>query len=336
MESGMERLERISNGFIEAKILLAAAELRLFDNLTGEGKTAGVAARAVGGGRREVEILLDALVAMEIVDKRGDVYRLRDDYVPQLTEASPTHYPSLLRHRNRMLRSWAFLEERITGAESPARGRSVLEGEGANEDFIRAMYAVGHERASRVAERVDLEGVRTVADVGGGPGHYLEAFASRSPELQAWLIDLPLTLSVARRLLASSPVRDRIHTLAWDVYDQPPPAGLPSFDVVFVSQLLHAESPERNRELLRRLFALVSPGGWLIVHEHVVLPGRTEPATAALFAVNMLAMTDGGRTYTEDEILSWGTEAGFAPRPGERIDDRSFLVRMRKSRDADA
>jgi hypothetical protein len=192
------------------------------------------------------------------------------------------------------------------------------------------MYAVGHERAKRLAERVDLEGARTLADVGGGPGHYLEAFASRSPELEVWLIDLPLSLSVARRLLASSPVRERIHTVAWNVYDEPPPRDLPPFDVVFISQLLHGEPPERNAALLRRLFPLVSAEGQVIVHEHVVAPGRTEPRTAALFAVNMLAMTDGGRTYTEAEILSWGREAGFAPEPGERIDDRSYLIRMRK------
>ena len=40
-------------------------------------------------------------------------------------------------------------------------------------------------------------------------------------------------------------------------------------------------------------------------------------------------MTDRGRTYTEEEILSWGRDAGFTPEPGERLDERSYLVRMR-------
>jgi hypothetical protein len=58
--------------------------------------------------------------------------------------------------------------------------------------------------------------------------------------------------------------------------------------------------------------------------------GRTSPADAALFAVNMLVMTEGGRTYTEKEILSWGTAAGFIPEPGERLHERSCLVRLRR------
>lgn len=329
-----ERLERISTGFIEAKIVLAAAELRLFDAVARGPSTAEAVARTVEGGSRAVEILLDALVAMEIVEKRDDTYRLRDEFLPYLTASSPTHYPSLLKHRNRMFRKWAFLEERITGVEPPETGRSVLEDEAANEDFIRAMYAVGHERATLVAERIDLEGARTLADVAGGPGHYSEALLGRAPALEGWLLDLPLTLSVAERLLESSPFRDRIRRVAWNVYDEPPPAGLPAFDVVFISQLVHAESPERNAELFRRLFPLVSSGGSVIVHEQVVAPGRTAPRPAALFAINMLAMTDGGRTYTEDEILSWGSAAGFARERGERVDDRSFLVKMKKTRQA--
>lgn len=327
----MERLERISNGFIEAKILLTATELRIFDGLAGPGMTAEAVARRIEGRLRGVEILLDALTAMEIVDKDGDVYRLREEYVPYLSESSPTHYPSLLRHRNRMFGNWARLEDRITGDAPPGGGRSVLRDAGPNEDFIRAMYAVSDARAAMITERIDLTGVRTLADLAGGPGRYLVEMASRSPEIEPYLIDLPLTLEVARRVLESSSIGDRVRLVAWNVYDDPPPDELPSLDLVFVSQLLHAESPDRNRTLFRRLYPLVSPGGRVIIHENVVEPGRTEPAPAALFAVNMLAMTEGGRTFTEEEILSWGREAGFAFESGERIDARSYLVRLKKA-----
>jgi hypothetical protein len=328
----MERLNQISNAFIESKILMTAVELRLFDVLTGDGATAGDVARRIKGQQRRVEILLDALVAMEILEKRERCYRLPEEYVPWLTEASPTHYPALLRHRNRMFRNWAHLEERVAGIE-PKLGdfrREVREQTGVNEDFIRAMYAVGHDRVRQIADRVDLHGVRTLADLAGGPGHYLVEFARRSPDLEPFLVDLPSTLEVAKRLLAASPVADRVRLVAWDVYAGSPPAGLPPFDLIFISQLLHAEPPEHNLELLTRLRPMMAPGGRVVVHENVVEGERTAPVAAALFAVNMLAMTDGGRTYTEEEILSWGREAGFTPQPGERIDERSYLVRMRR------
>jgi hypothetical protein len=45
----------------------------------------------------------------------------------------------------------------------------------------------------------------------------------------------------------------------------------------------------------------------------------------------MLAMTEGGRTYTEREMLDWGRQAGFEPEGGERVSARSYLVRLRRA-----
>lgn len=325
------KLNEIASGFIQAKILLTAAELRLFD-LVRDGASAREVGRRMAGDLRAVEILLDALTAMEILDKREGAYTLRRELRPWLTDDSATQFPAMLRHRNHMFRSWAGLDERVAGraAADPAGERAVLEDPERNESFIRAMYAFGHETAALVAERIDLDGVRTLADLAGGPGHYLERFALRSAELEPWLIDLPLTLGVARKLLADSPVRQRIRMAAWDVYDEPAPAGLPRFDLVFVSQLLHAETPERNRTLLERLFRLVTPGGRVVVNESVVSEDRTAPIEAALFAVNMLAMTPGGRTYTEAEIHGWAEAAGFTPEASERIDGRTVLLHLRR------
>jgi roadblock/LC7 domain-containing protein len=73
-----------------------------------------------------------------------------------------------------------------------------------------------------------------------------------------------------------------------------------------------------------------TPRGRLIVHENVVDLDRTTAKEAALFAVNMLAMTAGGRTYTEREIAAWGEAAGFTFASGERIHARSYLLSFRR------
>jgi SAM-dependent methyltransferase len=328
----MDRLQELSQGFVGAKILLAASELRLFDQLADEGASAAEVARGIRGTERGTEILLDALVALELIDKRAGRYHLRAEYAERLTEAAPDHFPALLRHRNRLLRRWAYLEEVVRGERPPVPLPSVLEDREANENFILAMASVGSDRPAVVANRLELDGVRRFADVGGGPGHYLAEIARRVPEAEGWLIDLPLTLGVAERLLRCSPARERLHLVEWDFFADPAPDGLPSFDLVFVSQVLHAASPDANRELLEKLFALIAPGGRLVVQENTVDEDRTGPAAAALFAVNMLAMTDGGRTYTEEEIHAWGRAAGFEAGPGERIDERSYLVRLRRPR----
>ena len=327
-QEGMDRLRQIAVGFQQAKILLAAAELKLFDHLR-DGAAAASVAQSLGADPRAVEILLDALVAMGIVDKHGGTYRTRPDLAPFLVEDGATHFVASLRHMNRLFRHWAFLEERVLQQPAPP-GIDAAPSPADHENFIRAMYAITHRQAEAVVARIDLDHVRTVADLGGGPGHYLAAILQRVPAAEGYLVDLAPTLAIAQRIQAGNPDWSRVHPVEWDLYSDDPPGALPRLDLAFVSQVVHSESHEANRAFLRRLFPLVSPGGRVVVHERVVEPDRTAPQEAAVFAVNMLVMTLGGRTYTEQEIVEWGTAAGFVFDKGERLSERSCLVVLRK------
>jgi len=329
--SPRDRLDTLASGFMVAKLLLTGVELRLFDHLTGDGATAAAVAPAVGGTVRGVEILLDALVAVEIVEKRGDRYRNRPDYAPLLVGDGEGQFAALLRHRNHCFRGWARLAERIRGEAPGGDDRSVIRDPEANRSFIRAMAAVSSERAQAVVAHLELDGVRTVGDLGGGPGSYLLAMVARAPEIEPYLIDLPLTIDTARELLAEGGVGDAVRTVVWDFYNEPaPPAGLPPFDLLFLSQVAHAESPERNGALFARLAPMLSPGGRLVVHETTVEPDHTQPVEATLFAVNMVAMTDGGRVYTAGEIAAWGEAAGLVCEGWNHLGPRSCLITLRR------
>ncbi len=328
MTTPRDTLQQMATGYVEAKILLSAAELRIFDLLAGEGARASAVARRIGGTQRGTEILLDALVAAEILDKQDGVYRNRPEYEEHLVSDTGDHFASMLRHRNRLFRRWAFLEEIIRG-EEPQEGASHFSpgtDRTANTDFIQAMVSASGGRAPQIIAEIDLDGVKTLADLGGGPGHYLAEFLRQAPEIEAYLCDLPLTLEVARELHQDTALGARGHFVAWDLYQGQAPADLPPLDLAFISQVLHGESPEANQALLTRLFEKIAPGGRVVIHENVIDPSRISPRWAAIFAVNMLAMTRGGRTYTEAEYHAWGAAAGFVPRPGKRIDGRSFLV----------
>jgi len=328
----LEQLQRIAAGFQPAKVLFAAAELGLFEPILTRARTAAEVAEAVGGEPRGVEILLDALVALALVDKADGRYLTRPDVAAEVAEDAPGHFVAMLRHRNHAFRRWAVVEERVRPQPENAahERRAVIADRAMNRNFIRAMYAAGHQAAPALVDAIGPGGARVVADLGGGPGHYLAELARRDPGVAPWLIDLPLTLEVARELLADSGVYDRVRFVAWDFYEEPAPPGLPAFDLVLVSQVLHSESPDANRRLLASVFPLVAPGGRVVVHENVVEPDRTGPVDAALFAVNMLAMTAAGRTYTEAELAAWGRAAGFESEPGRRLGPRSFLLTLRR------
>ncbi len=324
-----EDLRTISRSYVEAKVLLCAAELRVFDHLPAPAEEV---ANEVGGTLRGVEILLDALVAMDVLHKSAGQYSLEPALRDDLLSSGSTHFVSLLRHRNRLFRRWAFLEEIITGRPLPSAvdGPGLLADPAATGDFIRAMFAVSSDRAAEVAAVLPLAGAKVIADLGGGPGHYLLAMLARAPEARGILADLPISLEVARELLAGHRLEGRIETVAWDLYQGEPSRAIPPIDLAFISQVLHGRGPEANRELLRRVATHLAPDGRLVIHENVVDEDRCKPRQAALFAVNMLAMTEQGRTYTEGEFVAWGEQAGLAHDGSRRLDERSFLVVLRR------
>ncbi|MCP4654751.1 MAG: methyltransferase, partial [bacterium] len=60
--------------------------------------------------------------------------------------------------------------------------------------------------------------------------------------------------------------------------------------------------------------------------DNLVGPDRVKPVEAAVFAVNMLAGTTRGRTYTADEISAWLKTAGFDPEPAEQVAPRTWVL----------
>ena len=74
---------------------------------------------------------------------------------------------------------------------------------------------------------------------------------------------------------------------------------------------MHSEGRERSRQLLRKVFKALAPGGTIAIAEFVPNDARTGPPAPLIFAVNMLVNTSVGDTFTFAEMSRWLREAGF-------------------------
>ena len=81
--------------------------------------------------------------------------------------------------------------------------------------------------------------------------------------------------------------------------------------VATLGHILHSEGSERSRELLKKTFQALAPGGTIAIAEFLVNADRTGPLNGLFFAVNMLVNTDSGDTYSFEEISGWLKDAGF-------------------------
>jgi predicted O-methyltransferase YrrM len=304
-----EDILKLAQQFMESRILLTAAELNLFTLLEEAPSTAENLADRLHADLRGLTILLDALSAMGLLIKEPDnVYRCSPDVAACLSDRSPSSVLPMIHHANHLWESWSNLTSKVRGSEPAEIPASAHRNADEMRAFIGAMHAVGAPLAQKIVTAVKLGKARNLIDVGGASGTYTIAFLSAAPKMKATLFDKPAVISIARERLAYAGMADRVSFVAGDFYTDELPGG---HDLAILSAIIHQNSPAQNVELFCKVLRAMVSGGRMIVRDHVMEPNRTKPEAGAIFAVNMLVNTQGGGTYTFDEIKTWLAEAGF-------------------------
>jgi cyclopropane fatty-acyl-phospholipid synthase-like methyltransferase len=167
--------------------------------------------------------------------------------------------------------------------------------------------------------------VKRMLDLGGGSGAYSIAFARVIPGLKVELLDLGEIIPLTQENIQNAGLADRIATRIADVLHDP--LG-ENFDLVLLSQISHAFSAKENRELFRRAYCALAPKGQMVVQDFILEPDKTAPRAATLFALNMLAGTRAGATYSEAEYASWLQDAGF--KDVRRIRPGGLMIGVRR------
>jgi predicted O-methyltransferase YrrM len=304
-----EAVLKLARQFMESRILLTAAELNLFTCLAEKPSSAEDLAEALDAELRGLTILLDVLAAMGLLTKQQGTYQTTPEAVPFLSDKSPRSVLPMILHAAHLWDSWSGLTGIVKG--SGPSGPPASETRDADElsAFIGAMHVVGAPMAERIAAAVQPGPARNLLDVGGASGTYTIAFLKEAPELKATLFDRPAVIRMAQGRLAEAGMLDRVRLVAGDFYRDELPDG---HDLALLSAIIHQNSPAENVELFSKVFRAMVPGGRIVIRDHVMEPDRTEPRDGAIFAVNMLVNTEGGSTYTYEEIRAWLEAAGFA------------------------
>jgi SAM-dependent methyltransferase len=298
-------------GFQASRILLTAVELRVFSVIGGRGLPSADVAARVGSDPRATDRLLNAVCALGLLDKRDACFWNTPDSRRHLDDSSPEH-ASGLGHTVSMWRAWSHLTDAVREGQ-PALRESINDRGGAwLEPFIAAMHYRAAQQAPRVAELLGLNGVARALDVGGGSGAFAMAFARQHTGLSAVVFDLPNVVPLTQKYIADAGLSSRVTTAVGDYLVDPLPPG---FDLVFLSAVVHSNSPAENAALIRSCSASLNPGGRVAIVDFVMDDDRVAPAGGAFFALNMLVATEHGDTFTEAEIRGWLTSAELEQGP---------------------
>jgi len=304
-EFNLPRLRELLSGFRPSRVLLTAVELDVFNVLGDKFLSARQVAARIRADRRASERLLAALCGMGLlVEDNGRFANTAT--ARRLLVRGGEEYQAGLGHTVHLWESWSTLTAAVRrGRCLPRRARpqSWL------DDFIAAMNDRAVPAAAVVAERIGLRGVKQVLDVGGGSGAYAMAFVRARQGITAVVFDLPEVVPLTRRYIEGAGLADRVHTHAGDYLGDPLPSG---FDLVLLSAIVHSNSADENRRLIRKCAKALNRNGRLVVQDFIMNEDRTRPVAGTFFALNMLVNTKAGDTYTANEIGSWMKAAGLS------------------------
>jgi (2Fe-2S) ferredoxin len=305
-----DELSELIRGYMPSRVLLTALELDVFTAVqrSPSPPSAEALAGTLATDLRATRVLLDALVALGVLVKRDGCYANAPAAARYLAAGSPDDASTALKHNLALWRSWSGLTE-VVRQGHPVQQEMQSRGGDWTVPFIAAMHRNAALRAPLVVRAVGTQGVRRLIDIGGGSGAYAIAFAREKPDLEAEVFDLATVTPIAARHVDQAGLAGRVRTRIGDLRRDAFGEG---WDLALLSAICHMLGPDGNRDLFRRAFAALGSGGRLVVQDHVMAPDRTAPRAGAMFAVNMLAGTPEGGTYTEEEYRSWLGEAGFA------------------------
>ncbi len=304
-------------GFRRPRVLLTAHELGLFTVLGDEAMTSAQVAERLGSDPRATDRLMNALIGLGLLTKAEGRFSNAPAAAKHLVRGRPGFLAGL-DHAAGLWESWSALTAAVKAGRPVASTPLARRDAAFFEAFIAAMHARAAGQAEELAELIDLTGVSRVLDVGGGSGVFAMAMAKARPGLTAVVFDLPQVTPLTRQYLAAEGLSDRITVVNGDYNADELGSG---FDLVLLSAILHANSPDQNRALLAKCAAALKPGGRVAVSDFIMSEDRTSPAFGAMFSLNMLVATEQGDTYTASEITAWLEEAGFS---GVRFIETSF------------
>lgn len=317
-----EELKKTADSYKSARIIQVACDLKLFDVVASERRSASGIAEALKLETRAAELFCNALAGMGLLEKRNNKFSNTEVSQKFLVTSSPLYYGWIIRHASHGWESWGRLNESLKTGRALERKEDAKGVEAEQEAFIMGMHSIIVARgdAEYLSDRLNLKNVHRMLDLAGGSATFPIVFCQNHLDLRATVFDLPETVIIAKQNLSRYPeVAKRIDFVVGDFYRDELPSG---FDLVFISNIIHMNNEEQNVEMFRKAYAALNSGGRIVIKDHLLNEDLTFPKDGAVFSMQMLLHTNG-RDYGYHEVEKWLVDLGFSKTERLKLKDNS-------------
>jgi 3-hydroxy-5-methyl-1-naphthoate 3-O-methyltransferase len=312
--SSEKNLFQLMTGFFASKLLAVAVDLDLFTWLSGKPRSFEDIRAHFGLAERPCRTLLDALLNIQLLQKKGALYSNSDMSETLLVQGRPDYQGPHVRLLDNLytacdqLRS-AIFEDRPISTDYSYFFNTEGNGGGVTR-YSTLMHESSLAPAMVLPQYWDFSESQVVMDVGGGYGRLCLTLVSQYPHLKTILFDLPEVCQQAGQLLETYPrgLAGRVRLQPGNFFQDAWPTDP---DTIVMMRITHDWPRERVEVLFRQAFDALPTGGRLLIYETLKDQGPF-PGDAALISMLLLLISPGGECRTFAELKQLLKNAGFS------------------------
>ncbi len=311
-----DHILQVALGFWASKTLLTAVEIELFTELAKHPEDLETLQARLGLHPRSSRDFLDALVALQFLERREGKYYNTPSTDFFLDKRKASYIGGIIEMANhRLYPFWGHLTTALrTGLpqnevkESGVSSFEALYADPARlKEFLRAMTGVSNGANRTIAQKFPWKNYKTAVDIGTAQGDLITQVALANPHIEGTGFDLPQVGPIFEDYVNDNGLSGRVKFAPGSFFDAP----LPKAEVVMMGHILHDWDLETKRMLVRKAYEALPDGGALLVYESIIDDDRSKNAFGLMMSLNMLIETSGGFDYTGADCMGWMKEAGF-------------------------
>lgn len=318
----------IAESFFQSSVLFALLKLKIFELIGEENKILDNLAAELNVRPETLARLLNAGVAFKLLSSKDGVsYKVSPEARTVLLPSAGENYlGNFIRNMDYFRSALDKLDEAVLKSKPTIKPSSILgQDKEHTREFVYAMHNNASHRGKELAKFLDTKACKTLLDIGCGPGTYAFHLGNNNPGLKIYLSDLPDILEVAREIQKSFSIKNEVNYLPLDAIKDEIPG---TYDMIFISNTLHMLGEHASRELIKKLYKSISPGGSLVIQAQFLRDDHMGDRWPICMDLIQLCVTPEGRNHSVGETKRWVQDAGFGNieyNPMTILNTNSFL-----------
>jgi len=302
-----------------SQALFTGLETGIFDAIDkagGEGLTLKGLQDSTGITAPRLQTLLTSLVTIKCLSRTSaGMYSVSPNTARFLVTTSKQYYSDYLRYQmgRQFYHRMGALPDVMTTGEAPSYA-SWFSDPAVAQTYTEAQHNGSVATAKYlIKKKLQLGGVSTMLDVGGGSGAFSYVFVGATPGLTSTILELPEVCRTGETIKAkqTADVQERVKYVELDATSPSWPVDDQVYDVVLMSYISGSVPESIIAALYKNAHKALKPGGRLLVHDFMVNDSLDGPGLGALWALQHVTVNADGLGLCPAGVIERMAEGGF-------------------------